>query len=579
MIYSHRWAKGSSLARVLLQALVLTALVSVLLLFASPHSAFAQSVPKADYRFQNTRSSSIGSAPALKDIGPKSNTFTNATVDGAPRKVLSFPKGNGVKLSPTTGVVSSGTYTIVMLFELNNVGSDVSRFRRIIDFKNGASDNGLYIENVAGTSKLSFYRGSTQGAVQGSTPIAANQYVQVVLTREAGGTVVGYVDGVQQLSFTDTAGDAVIADNTLRFFIDNQGGIEHSAGSVARIRLYDNIALSATEVGTLDRIEPTVFTVNSTADGTDNLLQDGKCSTSVPQQCTLRAAIQQSNHTLGNDTINFAPGLSGTIDLTQGVLLISNEPDSLTINGPKPKPGARILTVSAKGASRVFFIADDATAVINRLNISNGLATSPSAILEGGGIYNDGDSLTLTNSTVSGSKAAGGGGIYNDGPSSELTLRNSTVSGNTSDGSAGILNNGEMTLTNSTVSGNKATFSGGGIFNNGANSTMTLINSTVTNNTAGQGGGGINNNGGTAILRNTIVAGNTASSGPDAFGTFSSQGNNLIRNTSGAVGFGGSDILNRNPLLGPLQDNGGQTDTHALLSRSPAIDKGTNTGC
>ena len=46
-----------------------------------------------------------------------------------------------------------------------------------------------------------------------------------------------------------------------------------------------------------------------------------------------------------------------------------------------------------------------------------------------------------------------------------------------------------------------------------------------------------------------------------------------------AVGFGGSDILNRNPLLGPLQDNGGSTDTHALLSRSPAIDKGTNAGC
>jgi hypothetical protein len=58
-----------------------------------------------------------------------------------------------------------------------------------------------------------------------------------------------------------------------------------------------------------------------------------------------------------------------------------------------------------------------------------------------------------------------------------------------------------------------------------------------------------------------------------------SQGNNLIGNTSGAVGFGGTDILGRSPLLGPLQDNGGQTDTHALLSRSPAIDKGTNAGC
>jgi hypothetical protein len=479
-----------------------------------------------------------------------------------------------LKLSPASSVISNSTYSIVVLFELNEVGDDASRFRRIIDFKNGTSDNGLYIENVAGTSKLSFYRGSTQGSVQGSTPIAANQYVQVVLTRDAGGTVVGYVDGVQQISFPDTAGDAVIADDTLRFFRDNQGGTEHSAGSVARIRLYDNVALSATEVGTLDRIEPTVFTVNSTVDGTDNLLQDGKCSTGVPQQCTLRAAIRQSNHTLGNDTINFAPGLSGTINLTQGHISIDTEPDSLTINGPKPRPGARILTVSANNASRVFRIADDATAVINRLRIINGNAGSSN----GGGIYSEGDSLTLTNSTVSGSSAAAGGGIFNDGPSSDLTLRNSTVSGNTSDGSAGILNNGQMTLTNSTVSGNEAVFNGGGIFNSGSSSSMTLTNSTVYDNTAGQGGGGINN-GGTAILRNTIVAGNTANTGPDVLGNFSSQGNNLIMNTSSATGFGGSDILGKNPLLGPLQDNGGSTDTHALLSRSPAIDRGTNTGC
>jgi CSLREA domain-containing protein len=566
--HSRRYVQALTLA------LLLTILMSFVLLSSSRSVSAALPMSKADYRFQNKLSTSVGIAPALTKIGPGTNAFTTATVDGSSRRVLRFPKGNGLKLSPASRVISNSTYSIVVLFELNEVGDDASRFRRIIDFKNGTSDNGLYIENVAGTSKLSFYRGSTQGSVQGSTPIAANQYVQVVLTRDAGGTVVGYVDGVQQISFPDTAGDAVIADDTLRFFRDNQGGSEHSAGSVARIRLYDNFALSATEVGTLDRIEPTVFTVNSTVDGSDGELRDGKCSTGVPQQCTLRAAVQQSNHTLGNDTINFAPGLSGTINLTQGHISIDTEPDSLTINGPKPRPGARILTVSANNASRVFRIADDATAVINRLRIINGNAGSSN----GGGIYSEGDSLTLTNSTVSGSSAAAGGGIFNDGPSSDLTLRNSTVSGNTSDGSAGILNNGQMTLTNSTVSGNEAVFNGGGIFNSGSSSSMTLTNSTVYDNTAGQGGGGINN-GGTAILRNTIVAGNTANTGPDVLGNFSSQGNNLIMNTSSATGFGGSDILGKNPLLGPLQDNGGSTDTHALLSRSPAIDRGTNTGC
>jgi large repetitive protein len=131
------------------------------------------------------------------------------------------------------------------------------------------------------------------------------------------------------------------------------------------------------------------------------------------------------------------------------------------------------------------------------------------------------------------------------------------------------------------VSGNDVTFNCGGIFNNGGN--MTLINSTISNNTADQSGGGLVNNVvsnvGTTILRNTIVANNTAPTGPDANGTYSSQGNNLVENTNGASGFGGSDVLGKDPRLGLLQDNGGATDTHALLSRSPAIDHGSKTGC
>jgi CSLREA domain-containing protein len=556
------------LSEVVLLALALATLVSVLVLFPSS-SASALTPPKADYRFQNTRSTSVWNAPSLKEIGPRDNTFTTATVDGAPRKVLHFPRGNGVKLSPTTSVVPNDTYTILILFELDSVDG----FRRIIDFKNATSDNGLYVQN--GNLRL-FPSPSGTG-----TPIAANQYVQVALSRDSGGTVAGYVDGVQQFSFTDSSGEAVIdANNALRFFRDNQSGgasTEHSEGSVARIRLYD-VALSAGDVGALDRIDPTVFTVNSPEDAFDGNLLDGKCSTSVPQQCTLRAAIQQANATSGNDTINFASNLSRNfITLTGGQLNIDDEPgsgDDLTINGPKLSTRARVLSVTAQNSSRVFQILDDATVAINRLKISDGFASSGS----GGGIFNDGDSLKLTNSTVRVSTAAGsGGGIYNAG--GILKLVNSTVSDNTSDGSAGILNEGTMTLTNSTVSGNEATFNGGGIFNSGASSVMTLINSTVSNNTAGQGGGGINNSDGTAILRNTIVAGNTANAGPDVFGTFSSQGNNLVWNTSGAVGFGGSDILNKNPLLGPLQDNGGPTDTHALRSRSPAIDHGSKTGC
>jgi hypothetical protein len=500
-------------------------------------------------------------------------------VDGSSRKVLSFPRGNGLKLD-TTGLLSSnGIYTIVVLFELN----DVINFKRVIDFKNGKSDSGLYVQN----GRLRFFPQSQLGG----GPIDANQYVQAVITRDASGTVRGYLDGTEQFaSFDDSVSqDAVISgEDTLRFFKDNKaiGGAtgEESGGSVARIRLYD-VALSGTDVGKLDRLEPTTFTVNSNADLGDPNLADGKCLTVNQNECTLRAAIGQSDRTSGNDTINFAPGFDGTITLTQGELFISNEPDSLTISGP----GARVLTVSGNNASRVFRLTDDASAIINNLKISNG-NTASSISPNGGGISTDGDFLALTNVTVRGNNASGssgaGGGIYNEG--NDLKLSKTTVSGNTSGGNGGGIANSanptdSLTLVNSTVSGNQANgFYGGGIFNKGV--TMTLTNSTISDNdnqNASGFGGGIKNDGSSVtILQNTIVANNTAATGPDAMGgTFVSQGKNLVENTSGFVVSTGSSVLSGDPRLGALQNNGGPTDTHALPSRSLATDRASSAFC
>jgi YD repeat-containing protein len=193
---------------------------------------------QADYQFQNSRSSSVGSPPALTDLG--TNSFTTATVDGTSRTVLSFAQNNGLSLSPTTGVVGSNTYSIVMLFSV----STTSSFRRIADFKNGTSDTGLYVVN----GKLYLYNASQASSVS----IAANTYVQVVLTRDSAGTITGYVDGVQQIQFADSGGlGSINSSNTLRFFRDD--GTEASAGAVARIRLYDD-ALTASQVTALSRL-------------------------------------------------------------------------------------------------------------------------------------------------------------------------------------------------------------------------------------------------------------------------------------------------------------------------------------
>jgi predicted outer membrane repeat protein len=190
---------------------------------------------------------------------------------------------------------------------------------------------------------------------------------------------------------------------------------------------------------------------------------------------------------------------------------------------------------------------------------------------QGGGIYSL-DSLTMNNSTVSGNTAYDGGGISNVGT---MALTSSTVSNNIAYfGNGGGIDNsgGTLTLTSSTISGNQASSNGGGIYNDSG--TLTLTSSTISNNAASVKGGGIRNLG-TADLANTITADNAAPNGPDCNGNITSQGYNLLGDTSGCI-FASTtgDLVGVDPLLSPLQDNGGPTFTQALLPGSPAIDAG-----
>jgi hypothetical protein len=227
----------------------------------------------------------------------------------------------------------------------------------------------------------------------------------------------------------------------------------------------------------------------------------------------------------------------------------------------------------------------------------------------GGGIYNLG-TLTISDGTIAYNVAlargyyfsyAEGGGIVN-GLGSTLAVSNSTISYNATDASAsdsnyafsgGIANNGTLTVTNSTISGNSASAAGGffdsyswawgGGVTTSDRGTLAVTNSTISGNFARAYpsrsfyclGGGI---AGSFRSQNTIIAGNSATTVPDISGNLGSLGHDLIGNTQGGSGFDPTDLLNVNPLLGPLQDNGGPTKTMALLPGSPAIDAGDNTG-
>ena len=146
----------------------------------------------------------------------------------------------------------------------------------------------------------------------------------------------------------------------------------------------------------------------------------------------------------------------------------------------------------------------------------------------------------------------------------------------------GLANRGTLTVTNSTVSGNTASCGfafglsqGGGLFNN---VTLTLTNVTVSGNTASCGagscsafGGGLfNDNGAPTLMTATIVAQQLA--GADCAGTITSNGFNLDSDNTCNL----TQVTDKpgitSPGVGPLQNNGGPTQTHALLPGSPAID-------
>ena len=206
----------------------------------------------------------------------------------------------------------------------------------------------------------------------------------------------------------------------------------------------------------------------------------------------------------------------------------------------------------------------------------------------------------MTGSTISGNSATGdGGGIFTF-DAGEVTVTGSTISNNTAgDDGGGIFSDTNLSsqttvITNSTISGNTAGDSGGGIFN--LDGLTRIVSSTVTGNQAAMGGGvsSFDDNGTSTEVSSTIIAGNTATtdgagsdvasqSGTNTTSSFVSQGFNLIGDGQHAsvdffsVTNPDNDLVGTtaNPLdprLGDLADNGGPTQTHALLLDSPAID-------
>jgi hypothetical protein len=252
---------------------------------------------------------------------------------------------------------------------------------------------------------------------------------------------------------------------------------------------------------------------------------------------------------------------------------------------------------------------------LGTLVVENSVFLNNSAVGNGGAIFVSGPSALLANTEVKGNSTnASGGGLFDSGTT--LILQRNTFSGNTASINGGAIeiettgSGGSLsTITNNTITGNQALNNGGGDNGGGIDAPATtftgelsLINDTINANFADNGGGAFwGGTTGIFNVQNTIIAKNTASTaGPDAnnpAGAFTDNGGNLI-GVSG-LGSGNSGFTNSttqkgtvtmplDPLLGPLQNNGGSTigapgttlvlPTEGLTLPSPAHGKGLVAG-
>ncbi|WP_439628845.1 beta strand repeat-containing protein [Gemmata sp.] len=323
--------------------------------------------------------------------------------------------------------------------------------------------------------------------------------------------------------------------------------------------------------GLEDRTVPAVITVTSLA---DDLLGDGLVTLrEAIQAAELNTPVDGSAAGSGADTIVFAPGLSGDIDLSIAgdnkngptALLITTP---ITIDGFNGGDGIVIRRADVAANLRLLGLTASANLTLRGVTLADGLVEGAAggdglggAILNNGGVLNVVQSLLRDNTALGGLGGGDGlgGAIFNDG--GVLNLTNSTLTANVALGAGGgeglgggILNrNGLLTVLSSTLSGNVGG-DGRNVYNL-ADGLLSTATGVVNNSILGQAGPADV----TDIVSESIGGGLPLTSGLG----------NLIRNPGN---FLGTVVSTLDPLLGPLTDNGGPT--LSLLPGLPAINIG-----
>lgn len=294
----------------------------------------------------------------------------------------------------------------------------------------------------------------------------------------------------------------------------------------------------------------------------------------------------------GNDAVPSVAERGGAVFSTESIVLASmtfSENESRSSGGALSSAGTAEVRMSSFSHN---LSTDRGGGVYSEgtLAVSESILDSNRS-LYGGGLSNfTGASANIADSSFLQNRGRSGGGVHNRGT---LSMSRTTLSDNFASRGAGVFNrSGVLAINQSTISQNRASGAGGGILHDILGPELVIANSTISHNTSTDGGAGIVSDANIA-LSNSIVIGNrraneTASDIRFVYGSLTGSFNvigdpessaGLTHGSDGNIvgqddGSGGREILDVSTVLGPLADNGGLTQTHALLPGSPAIDAG-----
>jgi len=297
----------------------------------------------------------------------------------------------------------------------------------------------------------------------------------------------------------------------------------HAQVTAIAIGVIGSYNVSASTIGASTSVN---FALQNTCEGSSISVGNSNDSGSGSLRQAIANICAGGTITFTGDTTVY---LASTLTIDKN-MTIDGSGHSVTVSGDTGGDGS--------GNVRVFYVNSSLTFNLKNLAVTKGYVSG-----SGGGLYNNSGAVTITNSTFFANSANSGGSITNS--------------------------SGTVNITNSTFSANNANSAGGGLFNFGG--TVNITNSTFSANSAVEEGGGIRNFDGSLTLRNSIVA--SSPSGGNCTGTITDGGGNLAWGDSTCPG------INADPKLGTLANNGGYTQTIALLPGSAAIDAGNDAAC